>query len=280
MFVDYLRLSYLIPWGEDSLPRHHVAASIAARAKVAGEERIDGAHRTTVASYPEGLRVVMDWGGSNIPVDNFDFFRRFRAYKDWTVSRLDLADNVDHLCQEDIRLGQAKTVNHWHEVQVCGDKPCQVWTGCGLGKRGAAGAYFRVYDARKHVDGRAAKVSRFGRYDFWRVEYELSREYFRRRGVEVLGELSPERLERIWATETNKKGVYYEGTSEYHNVRETPLEKVEHDMAQESRYQLIERMVRKLDRARLERLLGLVVEALERQTGRRLHVYAEEDAPF
>lgn len=275
MFVDYLRLSYLIPWGEETHPQHHVAALVAQRAKVCGEEKIDGSHRQVVASYPEGLRIVLDWGGSNLPIDLDDFLRRFKAYKTWTISRLDLADNLDHLTRAQVHHGQAKTVNHWNDLQTVGDQVIEVWTGCGIGKRGSAGSYFRAYDARKHKEGHAAKISRFGTYEFWRIEYELSREYFRRRGIGCFGELDAERLGRIWATETNKKGVFYEGTSEYHNLRETPIAVVEEEMAQESRYTLVERMVRKMDCKRLERLLGLVVERIEAQTGRRVLVHYE-----
>lgn len=219
MFVDYLKLSFWLPHGNPSAggPGWKLAADYWHAARVDGCNSVDSCTRQSFRVEPDGLRIVLDWGGSRCPLDLADFLRRFRRYRGWKVSRLDLAENVPHLSRGDLEVGQAKQLRDFYEVEpsLLDGRPVKVWTGSTIGARGGDAAFFRCYDARKHLDGRDAKVAKFGDCDFWRVEYEFSRRAMREQRVDVFGDLTVEVLSRLWASETNRKGVRFEGTSEY-----------------------------------------------------------------
>lgn len=261
MFIDYLRLSYFLPLDKEEKRKtgEAVARGIADRIKVCGEVKVDGSHKQQVRHTRLGTWVILDWGGSTLPLDLTEFLKRFRKYAGWKISRLDLAENIEHVTKEMVRPGQAKTIQEFHEnISTPSGNMAKVWTGTSIGRRGRAGSFFRVYDARKHVDGHAAKISRFGHYEFWRVEYELSREYFRRKGIHTVDQLTVELLESMWSSETYKKGVWIDGTSEYQQINLGTIEEVEEDMAHDNRVLMIERMARKLDLVRLVAVADLV----------------------
>lgn len=257
MFVDYLRLTFLIPHDKSERKGHGctLAESYRTRALQGGELLIDGSHAQSFHDYPRGCLVKLDFSGSSLPIDIGDFFRRFARYNDWTISRIDLADNLPHLNRDMVRTGQSRHVNDWWETTGDG---IRIWTGTGVGKRGRAGSYFRAYDARKHREGIASKISRFGTADFWRIEYELCREFFRRKGFDKFGELNEIVLADLWANESYKKGVFYDETSEYVDIRGENTAVVTARMKQESRVLLIGRMVPKLDALHLEAVRELL----------------------
>ena len=267
MFVDYLRLTYLIPRElpeDEKLPPGMAHAERIYARHLAGETRIDGCHLFKAHHYPEGLRLIAEFGGSQCgdPMDLGDFFRRFKWWRDWTVGRMDLAENVEHATRAQIRSGQAREWEDRWTVEEVDGSPVRTWTGCMIGKRGTAGSYFRIYDARAHRAGHAAKVARFGTYEFWRVEYELSREFFRRNGYQTLRDFSPEILEMLWQNETYKKGLFINGTSEYHAVNRRDETEVSEEMSQQSRLGTIMQMVNKLDKPHLQDLLRIVQDTL------------------
>ena len=261
MFVDYLRITYLIPHrlGNGPVPKgYNLAQNYATRAKVGGEQYIDGCTYQAFHVYPEGLRVILDFGGSVLPVELNDFIRRFKIYEGWTVSRLDLAMNLDSCSPDQVEFGQSVKHQERYETEVVGGEKIKVWTGTEVGTRGKAGSFFRVYDAKKHKKGHAAKISRFGRYDFWRAEYELSREFLRRRGIHKVEQLTIELLMTLWASETYKKGIRDPEVSEYQEVRQEALPDVEQALEQARRFETIEKMVKKLDRLNLRKTQGLL----------------------
>lgn len=260
MFVDYLRLSYLIPWESNTGDKGvHVARDLARRYQL-GERKLDRAHRCKVYADLDGTRVVMDWGGSVIPLELTDFCKRFKAYGDWKISRLDLAENIEHLTRTQVRRGQSKvSQDYYHRTPLVGGD-ARVWTGCTVGKRGTGGSYMRVYDARKHKEGQAAKIARFGSCDFWRLEYELGREYFRRKGIHFFKQLNPEVLGRLWDLELYKKGVDYHETGEYrtfYDLREEDA--VCEEIRDANRLKAISRMVRKMQTRNLRAVVSIAV---------------------
>jgi len=263
LFIDYLKLTYLIPH-DQSVPKDKgwiLAQEIARKAKIYGEVKIDGNTHQSFSVYPEGYRVVLDWGGSVLPIDITEFLNRFHKYNDWTISRLDIAENIETVAREDIRVGQSKSVVDWFETSQVAGKVLKNWTGTGIGKRGKAGSYFRVYDCRKHKEGRAAKISRFGSFDFWRLEYELGREFLRRKGIDKFKDLNYQLLLDLWASETHKKGLYLDGTSEYLNVNQRDITVVEEELSNYNRFEMISRMVAKID----QRTINAVEKELEKR---------------
>jgi hypothetical protein len=270
MFADYLRLTYLLPLRvpeDQAVPPGYVHAHrLWEEYTHCGERSLEkelGAHKVAFHNYPEGIRCILDFGGSVLPVDNNDFLRKFRAFKHWTISRLDLATNLERdVLRSELRIGQAVEANHHVDYSRVDGVTVENWHGCTIGVRGRAAAVFRVYDCKKHEEGKAAKISRFGHYDFWRAEYEMSREYFRRKGINTFGQLTPELMELIWSNESYNKGVDTDEAEYCANLIGEPIPKVENDMAQNSRLAQIWKMVEKLD---LERMTSFILEVQTRE---------------
>jgi hypothetical protein len=275
VFVDYVQLTYLMP-PDNTKPRGYAQASKVAAAHVRAKRnpllnvrkadsqeqavaiaaakralRIDGAHVVKVYDEPTGRRVIMHWGGADLPLDLTDLCRRFRPYAGWTLSRLDVADNVPQLAKEQLHTGRAETMDHRYDLT--GAQPS--WTGCGIGKRGTDSSYCRIYDARKHTAGHAGKLARFGTFDFWRIEYELGRRYLRSKGIDTVDQLTPTLLGALWSSETHKKGAAVFGTTEYTNVQQRPAQEVEDELRDWNRAEMIEAMFRKMDPGRARALL-------------------------
>ena len=275
MFIDYLKLSYLIQdnYQGSRSKAYWLAVEARTMIKVTGitnntEKRpflpygcthVEVMEQPGTEDHPGGSLVVLHWGGSVLPTDLNDFCREFKKFKGWTISRLDLADNVNQLSKGEIRHGKTQIVHHWYTTSTTqGGETIEIWTGSGLGKRGSASSYFRCYDARKHEKGIPAKLARFGRYDFWRIEYELGRKYWQRKGIKLLEEiLNPDFLWKLWLQEIRKKGVFYKESIEYESLKaQSPL--VENDILTDrknyQRRKSILAMLKKLDKTNLEEI--------------------------
>lgn len=253
MFIDYLKLSYLLPTNNaERKPGWHLAHQLVTRIREAGEVKVAGETHSSVQFTPDGVRIALDWGGSVLPLDIADTLQAFRRFNDWTVSRIDLAENVDHLARDQVYTGKTQIAVDWWELQHADHGTARNWTGCGIGRRGGGSAYCRIYDARKHKEGHAAKLSRFGTFEFWRVEYELGREYFRRKSIDTFNQITDELLADIWANETHLKGVCFPGTSEYRQTNLAPASTMAAALKDHNRAQQVCQLLAKMDHQGLE----------------------------
>jgi hypothetical protein len=263
MFVDYLALTYKIPLPSEGRRNQAVrkgellAKEIAHEIRVLGCVRVRGSTHQKIADYPDGTLVKLDFGGSVLPVDLDDFARWAKRWEGWTVSRLDVADNVTHAQRSKVKIGQANVVR-WYESRSGVDGKVAVFTGCTLGKRGGCGSFYRLYDARKHDEGRTAKIARFGSCDFWRSEFELPREWLRRRGINCPTQLTPAKLMDIWRNECHSKGLQYDETACYVGLRPRDEIEVADELKQDRRLESIERQLYGLN---LRRLILVQVQA-------------------
>jgi len=280
MFIDYLRLSYWIPNAAKPCRGDRHARQIAAEITeykhrpdllwdgTTVPHRIDKAHRSACQHEPTGSRVIMEWGGSAIPLHLADFRDRFCDYEGWTVSRIDLADNIPNASRELIYTGQAQSSKHyWLHKSAPNGEPIEIWNGCTIGKRGTQGSYFRVYNAAEETDKLAVahKIARFGTTNFWRVEYELCRECLRKMGFDTLIQLDLPTLEAMWNQELHKKGHPVGQTTEYLNVRQRDNDLTTAQLADERRANMIKAMLRKMAPARAEALLAELIQEFAQQ---------------
>jgi len=222
MFCDYLTVSFNIPHDcvDPQTPGLRVAENIYHRAKINGETEILGATLTKIVPYPKYILIVQQYGAAGIPVDNTDFCRHFgKLYEGWRITRLDLADNIEHVSQDDLYLGSTEVVNHYWVRKPTGDPGefTEVWNGGQYGRRGSASVFMRVYDAREHTKGIPGKLARFGTSDFWRLEYEFNRRFLKNI-ADTMEELTPDMMAQLWDNALVRKGVLYDHTAEYSKV--------------------------------------------------------------
>lgn len=220
MFVDYLTVTYDLPhdWQKNPTEHDRTALHLYRRHRAGERDHLQKEYGFTtfkVQEYPDKILLVVQIGGSLMPLDLDDWYRNYCGpWAAWRVSRLDLAENLPTVLPHQIYTGRSRFRQDYSELHEIGDgqEPVKTWTGCTVGRRGTNNVYMRVYDCLAHVAGREAKIVRHGSCDFWRLEYEFPRAYLRRLPQELLHDFTPDVLERLYEAARSSKGVTYDET--------------------------------------------------------------------